>query len=60
MYIIHSEIWNRDYQRLQMLSFEELLNGAEPKLPPTPENATAFKKAEKVEKSGPKHGTLGL
>lgn len=56
----HSEIWNRDYPRLQMLSVEELLNGAEPKLPPTPENATAFKKAEKVEKSGPKQGTLDL
>jgi len=39
---------------------EELLAGADAKLPPTPDNAAAFKKAERVEKSGPKQGKLGL
>jgi len=56
----HSELWNKDYPRLQILSVEELLAGADAKLPPTPDNAAAFKKAERVEKSGPKQGELGI
>ena len=56
----HSELWNKDYPRLQLLSIEELFAGADAKVPPTPENAAAFKKAEKVEKTGPKQGELGL
>jgi site-specific DNA-methyltransferase (adenine-specific) len=31
----HSKHWNKDYPRLQILTIEELLNGAEPLLPPS-------------------------
>ncbi|MBA4375692.1 MAG: site-specific DNA-methyltransferase [Anaerolinea sp.] len=54
----HSEIWDKDYPKIQIVSIEELLNGAELKIPQTPTNATAFKKAEKVDKEGPKQETL--
>lgn len=56
----HSEIWDKDYPKIQIVSIEELLNGAELMIPQTPSNATAFKKAEKVEKQGPKQNELGL
>lgn len=56
----HSEIWNKDYPRIQIMTIENLLNGAEVKVPPTPDNATAFKKAEKVTKQGAKQGELDL
>ena len=56
----HSEIWNRDYPKIQILSIEELLNGAELKIPQTPSNASAYKKAEKVEKQGPKQVELDI
>ena len=56
----HSEIWDRDYPRIQILSIEQLLAGAEVKVPLTPSNLTAFKQAEKAEKDGPKQGTLDL
>jgi len=35
----HSIIWNKDFPRLQILSIEELLNGAEVKLPPSSSGA---------------------
>ncbi len=56
----HSEIWDRDYPRIQILSIEELLAGAEVKLPPTPKGAEAFKQAGKVDPEGPKQGELGI
>lgn len=56
----HSELWNKDYPCLQILSVEELLAGADAKIPPTPDNAAAFKKAGKVEKAGPQQGQLGI
>jgi site-specific DNA-methyltransferase (adenine-specific) len=56
----HSEIWDKDYPRIQIISIEELLNGVELKIPQTPSNATAFLKAEKMEKPGPKQGELDL
>ncbi len=46
----HSEIWNKDFPRLQILSIEELLNGVEVKLPPS--SSGAFKKAGKINGSG--------
>jgi DNA modification methylase len=54
----HSEIWNKDYPRIQIFTIEELLNGSEVKLPLTPTNATPFQKAERVEKQGPKQEGL--
>jgi len=56
----HSEIWDRDYPRIQILSIEQLLNGAEVKLPKTPNNATTFKQAEQVDKEGPKQAKLDI
>jgi site-specific DNA-methyltransferase (adenine-specific) len=56
----HSELWNKDYPCLQILSVEELLAGADAKIPPTPDTAAAFKKAGKVEKAGPQQGQLGI
>lgn len=56
----HSDLWQKDYPRIQLLTLEELLNGAEVKIPPTPRGAEAFKKAEKDKKAGPKQEGLGL
>ena len=56
----HSELWQKDYPRVQILTVEELLNGAEVKLPPTPKGAEAFKRAEKDRKAGPQQEGLGL
>jgi DNA modification methylase len=56
----HSEIWDRDYPRIQIFSIEQLLSGVEVKLPQTPSNATAFKQAEKVTKEAPKQGKLEI
>lgn len=58
--LYHSEIWDRDYPRIQILTIEELLNGASVKIPQTPSNAAAFKKAEKTDKPGPTQGGLGI
>jgi site-specific DNA-methyltransferase (adenine-specific) len=54
----HSEIWNKDFPRLQILSIEELLNGVEVKLPPS--SSGAFKKAGKIDEEEPKQQTLGI
>ena len=56
----HSDLWQKDYPRVQILTVEELLNGAEVKIPPTPSGYSAFKKAEKDRKTGPKQEELGL
>lgn len=48
----HSDLWQKDYPRVQILTVEELLNGAEVKIPPTPAGYEAFKKAGKAEKNG--------
>ena len=53
----HSPGWNQDYPRIQILTIESLLKGAQVQMPPT---AQTFKQAPKVE--GPKTGqpVLGL
>lgn len=48
----HSDLWQKDYPRVQILTVEELLNGAEVKIPPTPAGYEAFKKAGKADKNG--------
>lgn len=55
-----SDLWQKDYPKIQILSVEELLNGAEVRIPPTPTGSEAFKKAEKAEKKGPKQAELGI
>lgn len=54
----HSEIWDRDFPRIQILTVEELLDGGEVKMPPS--NIGAFKQAVKAEGNTPKQGELGI
>ena len=56
----HSDLWQKDYPRIQILSVEQLLNGEEVRIPPTPVGSEAFKKAGKSEKSGAKQAELGI
>jgi site-specific DNA-methyltransferase (adenine-specific) len=57
----HSDLWQKDYPRIQLLSVEELLNGVEVRIPPTPSGSEAFKKAERAAKDGGhKQGELGI
>ncbi|MGZ3610708.1 MAG: hypothetical protein ACXWPS_04150 [Ktedonobacteraceae bacterium] len=53
----HSQGWNKDYPRIQILTISELLHGAEPKIP---QQFAPFKKAQKVEKSDAELPELGL
>lgn len=41
----HSEGWNKDYPKIQILTVEEILNGKQPNLPPS---IATFKQAAKV------------
>jgi len=43
----HSPGWHQDYPRIQILTIEELLHGAEVKMPP---QFGTFKQAQKVDK----------
>lgn len=45
----HSPGWERDYPKIQILTIEELLDGAEVKMPPT---GMTFKQAQKVKEKG--------
>jgi site-specific DNA-methyltransferase (adenine-specific) len=51
----HSPGWDKDYPKLQILTVEELLKGAEVKMPPA---AITFKQAEKVNVATPKQQSL--
>ena len=42
----HSPGWNRDYPKLQILTIEQLLHGAEVKMP---QSAMTFKQAERAD-----------
>ncbi len=42
--LYHSPNWNKDYPKLQILTIEDLLNGASVQMPPT---ASTYKKAQK-------------
>jgi site-specific DNA-methyltransferase (adenine-specific) len=44
----HSPGWGTDYPKVQILTVEELLGGAEIKMPPASHTTTTFKQAEKV------------
>lgn len=53
----HSPGWNRDYPRVQIATIEQLLGGAEVKMPPT---SVTFKQAERSEDAGPTQARLDL
>jgi len=53
-----SELWQKDYPRIQILTVEDILSGVEVKMPPT---TGSFKKAQKVKKdTETEQGTLGF
>ncbi|HQZ83199.1 MAG TPA: hypothetical protein PLR83_08265 [Pyrinomonadaceae bacterium] len=51
----HSEGWNKDYPKIQILTVQEILNGKQPNLPP---NLTTFKQAVRVGTENKEQGTL--
>lgn len=53
----HSEGWNRDYPRIQILTIEEILNGKLPDLPP---NLQTYKQAVKMAKENKDQDMLGF
>lgn len=53
----HSPGWNQDYPKMQVLTIEGLLGGAELKMPPA---ATTFKQAERNPGEGPEQLSYDL
>jgi site-specific DNA-methyltransferase (adenine-specific) len=52
-----SPLWQKNYPRVQILTIEEILNGAEVKMPPP---SGAFKKAERIKKIEGNQRELGI
>jgi len=52
-----SALWQQKYQRIQILSIEDLLDGKSIHMPPA---YSTFKKAQKVKKSEGEQGALGI
>jgi len=44
----HSDGWNRDYPRLQIITVAELLDGRQVEMPPIRQVSTTFRKAPKA------------
>ena len=55
----HSPIWNKDYNRIQIITIEELLNGKTVDMPPQTQTNVTFAKAPKVKKKEGEQGRLG-
>jgi site-specific DNA-methyltransferase (adenine-specific) len=55
----HSDLWQKDYPRIQILTIEDLLNGKGIDMPKYV-SAQTFKQAEKVKKKTGKQGELGI
>ena len=53
----HSQGWHQDYPRIQILTIEELLHGAEVTMPP---QFGIFKQAQKVQQSTHEQLELGF
>jgi site-specific DNA-methyltransferase (adenine-specific) len=54
----HSNLWQKDYPRIQVLTIDDLLNGKNIEMPPSAYGT--FKQAEKVKKQDGKQGELGI
>jgi site-specific DNA-methyltransferase (adenine-specific) len=52
-----SDLWQKDYARLQILTIEQLFNGATVQMPPA---YAAFKQAQRVKKDDAVQGELEL
>jgi site-specific DNA-methyltransferase (adenine-specific) len=55
----HSDLWQKDYPRIQILTIEDLLNGKTIDMPKSVPGQT-FKQAEKVKRKQGKQGELGI
>jgi len=55
--LYHSPGWDKDYPRIQILTIEDLLAGAEVKMPPA---SITFKKAEKEKDQGAQQSLLDM
>lgn len=44
----HSDIWNKDYPKIQILTIEEILQGKQVDMPPQKQTSVAFAKAPKI------------
>jgi hypothetical protein len=55
----HSPIWNKDYNRIQIITIEELLNGKIVDMPPQTQTNVTFTKAPKVKRKEGEQGRLG-
>ena len=53
----HSEGWNKDYPKLQILTIEDLLTGKQPDMPPS---SITFKQAERMGTKNKEQGKLGF
>ncbi|MFN0138987.1 MAG: DNA methyltransferase [Pyrinomonadaceae bacterium] len=53
----HSDGWNKDYPKLQILTVEEILSGKTVDLPP---NITTYKRAGKIDAESDDQGRLGF
>ncbi|MDD5370870.1 MAG: hypothetical protein PHQ40_17450, partial [Anaerolineaceae bacterium] len=53
--VYHSQLWDKEYPRIQIVEIAHLLNGHEPLLPPS---SGAFKKAERVAQKDPQQSKL--
>ena len=54
----HSDIWNKDYPKIQILTIEEILQGKQVDMPPQKQTSIAFTKAPKITKKQGKQLTL--
>jgi len=54
----HSNLWQKDYPRIQVLTIDDLLSGKNIEMPPSAYGT--FKRAEKVKKQEGKQGELGI
>jgi site-specific DNA-methyltransferase (adenine-specific) len=52
-----SELWQKKYPRIQILSIDQLLNGAEAQMPPS---QRGYKKAERIKREDGTQSELGL
>ena len=55
----HSNLWQKEYPRIQILTTEDLLNGKSIDMPPFATSQT-FKQAEKIKKKEGTQGELGI
>jgi site-specific DNA-methyltransferase (adenine-specific) len=44
----HSDIWNKDYQKIQIITIDDLLHGKNIDMPPLAQTSVTFAKAQKI------------